>query len=134
YFEYLELPRPADIEERTLVQFSKELYQFSFTKTLEELKPGIPGFIKDFKTHHQYKKFGHSGREALMMHGIKPVVFENRAASSFPVLSHGDLQDTNVFEHSTLVDWDSFGLYPSGMEQAFLFFRLLFKKNKAEDP
>jgi hypothetical protein len=63
----------------------------------------------------------------LNNHGIDINMLEKAVAASKRVLTHGDIQETNIYRNSILVDWDSFGIYPMGFEPAFTYFRLLVK-------
>ena len=45
------------------------------------------------------------------------------------VLTHGDIQDTNAFENNILIDWDSVGIFPAGLDPAFLLFYLMMNEN-----
>jgi hypothetical protein len=37
------------------------------------------------------------------------------------VITHGDIYHTNVLADNYIIDWDSFGFFPHGLEVAFIF-------------
>src|SRR5699024_8774627 len=47
--------------------------------------------------------------------------------------THGDLNEGNGFEESVLIDWDSFGIFPLGLEAAYLYYRIHLRGDKIID-
>jgi hypothetical protein len=48
-----------------------------------------------------------------------------KVAASRRIITHGDVFERNVFADNTVLDWDTFGLYPIGFDVAFIYYRLL---------
>lgn len=136
YFDFLELNEKDTIQEEELVEITKILYRLSLdnVKKIDYWKGISEPVDISFFSHHQYHKYRKAARSLLSKEDVNLVDFEKKAQASQSVLTHGDLQKTNVYDSHTVLDWDSFGIYPVGLEAAFLFFRLVFKESKKEDP
>lgn len=129
YFEYFELiPLENTSAEKELIRLSKELISLSFAENF--LSDGdISKELTAFDCHFEFKRNELEARRTLKTRDIDFNKLKNKAESSFRVLTHGDLQPTNIFQSSTLVDWDSSGVFPVGMDVAYLFFCLYVKVN-----
>lgn len=117
-------------KEKSLVQFSTKLYKLSLTNKFELLLKEISEDVKDFQSHFEYKKNRPKAKKILKEHHINIEFFEAKVNQSRYVLTHGDIQDTNAFENDVLIDWDSVGVYPIGLDAAFLLFYLIMKDEK----
>src|SRR5690554_4963035 len=122
YYEFLELnPLSSESVEDSIIQISKKLYKLSKNQL------SVQNHIIDFKKHFEYKRNIDSLTEDYSKIGIFVKKFEVLAESSSQILTHGDFQKTNIFQDMTLVDWDSVGFYPIGLEQALIYYRFLFE-------
>lgn len=127
-YEYLDLiPFPSDKIESKLISISSELYSLSNLNEIKGVIENAPNDLKDFKNYSYYRIWRDNARERMQNEGLDFQSLEYLVASSKRVITHGDLQSENLFLDNTLIDWDYFGLYPMGMEQAFLYF---LKKGK----
>jgi len=124
YFEFLDL-KPVTCEELegSLIEISKVLYNLPLKENSEKFSI----LSIDFRKHFEYKRNIKTIKEDFIKLGISFEYFERRADSSSCVFTHGDIQKTNVFKEMTLIDWDSFGFFPVGFEQAFIYYRFLFE-------
>ena len=128
YSEYVELKKLDNIsKEKSLLQFSKQLYQLSLTEEFEIINRKSSNVIKDFKGHFEYKRNRPVAIDVLRDNGISLETIEQNIMQSRYVLTHGDIQDTNAFENNVLIDWDSVGIFPAGLDPAFLLFYLMIK-------
>ncbi len=134
YFDYLKLEGLQQANLNNLIVWSKTLYTLSEKYADRLRKIEKPSHITDFNQHHQYKKYRQSAAQKLQEKALAAQRFEKLAADSKYVLTHGDLQKNNAYKPRILLDWDSFGFYPVGLEPAFLFFRHVFKEQLKENP
>lgn len=134
YFEYLELQvLSSDKKEMALIELSKALYSSTFLNGDQFEKSNVPDFISKYRSHFQYVRNIDKVKQALNLSKSDINEIESRIDATKRTLTHGDIQETNAFENSVLIDWDSFGIYPIGLEIAFLFFRLLVDGKKDDD-
>lgn len=133
YFDYLKLTKPQHIDEHKLVEFTRVLFQLSQEIKLQSIQETQLKNINNYENHHQYSRFIGAAKNYLEKENINPKQFEQTAITSKRLLTHGDLQKSNVYKDNILLDWDSFGLYPMGLDPAFVFFRLVFKNNLETD-
>jgi hypothetical protein len=130
YFEYFNLTDLKEgRKEKAIIEFSKGLYRISCVNEASLSKLEIPTNLKDFRKHFEYQSNINLARYKLEEYGIRCSLFEQEAASSKHIITHADIQETNVFKDSVLIDWDTFGIYPIGLEPAFIYFRLLMKNS-----
>jgi hypothetical protein len=135
YFEYFNLnDLKEERKKKAIIEFSKDLYRISYTNEATLSRLEIPTNLKDFRKHFEYQSNINLARRKLGEYGIVCHSFEQEAASSKHIITHADIQETNVFKDSVLIDWDTFGIYPIGLEPAFIYFRLLMKdSNRSTD-
>lgn len=124
YFEFSELNSLAHKAfEPYLVEASLALYKFSSLQ-LTKGKETTPDFFQDFKKHNYYADNIQYALEktsgSLNLSDLK-----KHALNGPYVLSHGDLSETNVCEDNTIIDWDSCGYFPLGLDIAKIYFRLI---------
>jgi len=136
YFEFLELsPFPAvagDYDE--FIKLTIDLYQLSCTNPLVIEAQDTPVHIRDFRFHFQYQRNASAAEQKLTQLGID---FEELIATvdlSKKILSHGDINPGNAFKGSILIDWDSFGIYPVGLEVAYLYYRMPVRDKRHMNP
>lgn len=126
YFEFLSLsPIPQTKLVQTLIDKTKELYEFSYTNRKITVSP--QKIIKDYTRHPKYEKSSQLAFLKLKKYGFNPVNLEKLADKSPQVLTHGNISRTNVFENSIVIDWDYAGFFPVGFDVAALCWHLLKK-------
>lgn len=134
YFNYVELiPLSETKAEESLIDVSKSINKFDLT-VLSQHRQHLPESAINFKLHFQYQRGLPIATAILDKEGLDLNVFEDLAEQSEKVLCHGDLQATNIFQNNYVIDWDAFGFFPVGFEQAFLYFRLLIEHKKNHHP
>jgi|GEM_PF-1461394 len=132
YWEFLILKEISKHkQEETLKEFSLILYQVSiekhsFLRGLKELEN-----YRNFNLHYQYVLNLDLSKRYFKSRRISFSHFEKSAGFSKPILTHADLHQDNIFQNRILIDWDHFGYFPIGFEQAFLFFRMLENHSKS---
>lgn len=124
YFEFIELkPLSHKVFEPYLVEVSLALYKFSSLQ-LARGKESTPDFFQDFKKHNYYAdNIQYAIEKAGRVLNLNEL--ENQALNGPYVLSHGDLSETNVCKNNTVIDWDSCGYFPLGLDIAKIYFRLI---------
>lgn len=124
YFNYVDLALlSAKDVDSTIYSFSKELYKLSFTKVIKSRIESAPSFLKDYKAHFEYKrkiKIAEQKIDELLGDNFPLIDIEKLINDSPLVLTHGDIHPGNVFKNNYLIDWDPFGLYPIGLEVAYI--------------
>lgn len=135
YTDFLELkPLEVNSKEQKLLQFSKQLYQLSITSEFEKTVEKTPQSFTDFTQHFEYKRNRLQAQQILTIHNIDLSSLEQTIRKSRYILTHGDIQETNAFENKVLIDWDSVGIFPIGLDPAFsLFYLLMNDKNEKFD-
>jgi thiamine kinase-like enzyme len=133
YYDYFDLINVREeIIESHLIQFSKVLYDIShrYRFALKKLAP--PDSIRDFRNHPAYQSFKkiYSANTRLLKHGIDLKSLEKLIDQSKCILTHGDINKQNAFKNAILIDWDSFGIFPIGLDPAFIYYCLAIDKNK----
>ncbi len=133
YYSYIEHTKlKAEAIESGLIQFSQDLYRISDKNKSYLTKLELPDRIKDFRNHSAYqkrKKF-YSADTKLSEQGIDMESAEELISCSKRVLTHGDINKKNSFKNGVLIDWDSFGLFPIGLDPAFIYYHIHLKKKK----
>jgi thiamine kinase-like enzyme len=126
YFEFLDLvPLPDAGKDERLVKLTLDLYKISLSRTVNSFAPNIPKPVRDFKHHVKYRANIDTTKIKLLEQGIAYDKLEKSVMASKCILTHGDIQQTNVFVGSTLIDWDYFGIFPIGADPAFLYYNFL---------
>lgn len=128
YFKFVDLVTLAmnDLSPNVF-NHSKELYKLSFNANVKNIMKDAPEFLIDYKEHFLYKlniekaslKVFEYRNESYPLQEI-----EQRIANSHHILTHGDIHWGNVYEDNYLIDWDSFGIYPIGLDIAYLLYHL----------
>jgi thiamine kinase-like enzyme len=136
YYSYLKHTKlEEEAKESSLIQFSKDLYRISDKNEsyLTQLEP--PDVIKDFRNHSAYRKRKrfYSADTKLAKQGIDIESAEELIARSKRVLTHGDINKKNSFKNDVLIDWDSFGFSPIGLDPAFIYYHIRLKKEQEAD-
>lgn len=133
YFDFLKTDPANRAGEQELIHLTKLFYKWHWEQLIAESSEKWE-LLKDFTQHHQYEKFKKAAAIKLQKEGLEIENFERSAKTGKLVVTHGDLQKSNVFKPNLVMDWDSFGFYPIGFEVAFLYFRLVFKEEKTGNP
>jgi thiamine kinase-like enzyme len=133
YFDYYNLIKAGEKTiERHLISFSEILYEISCKRrpALKKLAP--PDSINDFRNHPAYRnsKKVYSANARLLKQGINLKSVEKAIDHSKCVLTHGDINKKNAFENAVLIDWDSFGIFPIGLDPAFTYYCLAIDKSR----
>lgn len=123
YFEYVDLISLSDKEVDTnIFNLSRELYKLS---QLSEVRNNIDEasiFLKDYTIYFEYeRKIDDAKKRAFDLIGDS-FSFENVEkviSKSTAILSHGDIHRGNAFANNYLIDWDTFGVYPIGLDVAY---------------
>jgi len=135
YFDYMELKPFKD--KQTLIsseiKLSKDLYIVSKNNQEYIRQLDIENGLFDFRQHFLYKEQKKSAKNNLNKIGIDFDFLEKQISVSFLIINHGDIYKTNFYQENTLIDWDTFGFYPIGLEVAFLYQRLLWSENLKEE-
>lgn len=122
YFEFLSAaPLQEKQGEKPAIEISKQLYEFSLNR--EFLNLNIPKNFSDFHHYNRYKMWVSKAHKELGEEGIPVQHLEKALRSGRQVLTHGDLKDLNLFKDGSLIDWDEAGVFPAGLEQAFIYSR-----------
>lgn len=128
YFKFVDLVTLAmnDVS-ANVFNHSKELYKLSFNTNVKDKMKDAPEFLKDYKEHFLYKL--NIEKASLKAFELRDESFplqeiEQRIANSHHILTHGDIHWGNVYEDNYLIDWDSFGIYPIGLDVAFILYQL----------
>lgn len=125
YYEFLELsPLQKFEDDRAYIDLTIDLYSISRERPLDIADIDIPLHICDFRFHFQYQRYAAAAEVKLRELGVDFQKLVDMASSSRKILTHGDINLGNAFKDSALVDWDSFGIYPIGLEVAYLCYRM----------
>lgn len=129
YFQFVDLVVLNQKEhDTTIFNLSRQLYELSQTSDVKSKIEQAPSFMKDYTAHFEYIRKIDKAREKVVEllgehYPLKNI--ERRINNSPIVLTHGDIHKGNVFKNNYLIDWDSFAIYPIGLEVAYI---LLFLK------
>lgn len=129
YFKYVALASLSDKDVGPNVfNFSRELYKLSHLVDIKDKMDNAPMFLKNYTAYFEYeRKIEDANKRAFELIGdrfpFKSI--ENKISSSPSILAHGDIHKGNVFANNYLIDWDTFGIYPIGLDVAYI---LLFLK------
>lgn len=134
YFEFTEL-KPLSNLKLDVVPFtiSQRLIEISNTTLLGKIAERAPEYLKDYKLHAFYKgNILHASKmiSNLSNDSLSPDMIEQVVNRQPLVLTHGDIQETNVFADNYLIDWDSFGFFPLGFESAYILYQINYRKSK----
>lgn len=122
YFEWINARSIAEKEgEKPAIEISKILYHVSLKPEFQSLL--IPDELKNYHRHNRFKRWILGAKTTLEKHNISADEIEEKINSGRFVITHGDLKDLNLFENQSLIDWDEAGIYPAGMEPAFIYAR-----------
>ena len=130
YFQFIELsPVPKNSTQSVIIEVSKKLYSFSQQHAIQKTIERVPNTLKDYTLHFKYSRSIKKAEEkAAELMGGRQYLFDiQETVNKSPnVLTHGDIHQENVFDNDYLIDWDSVGAYPLGLDVGFLFFRFYF--------
>lgn len=131
YFEFVEANSIAEGKgEKPAIEISKKLYALSKKMNFREIE--IPEKFMDFRKHNRYNLWISKAQKELAKNNIDFSELEKIIDSAKKVPTHGDLKDLNLFEDGSLIDWDEFGFFPMGMEQAFSYTRNILHYDSVE--
>jgi len=126
YFDFTNLTPVNDADANELsLYFSKVLFQASISPRINEVCLNSPVFLKDYRMHFGYRRnitFAAKGIEKLSNGRLSPQIIEEIIDVQPLILTHGDIQRTNIYADSYLIDWDSFGFFPIGYESACILY------------
>lgn len=129
YFDFFNLQK---IEEKKyliqeMIVVSLILYQRSikYQKTL--IKICKSSIITDFILHPNYLRNKKIVENKLLKSNILIKEVERKINQSYKILTHGDINLTNIYQNRKVIDWDNFGIYPIGFEVASFYHRLVWK-------
>lgn len=134
YFEYIELaPLSEGAFHPDFLDISKNMIKIS-TRNVELIN-NAPDFFKQYRLFYHYVNKSIIAEEAikkLSNNRLTMKKIEQFIDLQPLVITHGDIYYTNVLVDNYIIDWDSFGLFPHGLEVAFIFAtnieHLTFKK------
>lgn len=122
YYEFLDLSKK---------EFSKNCYPFNEVlinlykvskKYEDEIKISkLPSFIYDYTIHRCLRP--EYFQELNLILNEKSIIDKIRQniENSPAIISHNDFNYSNVFKDNIIIDWDTFGMYPLGLEMAYNF-------------
>lgn len=125
YFNYLSLKNTSSSKmEKEIIELAKQLILLSKNNFQKIESPTSPS-IHDFKAHFIYQLYAPIAKYRLTKQSFDFTNLEKKVHTETLLFSHMDLHTKNVYKHSTVIDWDYFGLLPMGMEQARIYFLFL---------
>lgn len=127
HYEFLGLNKKK-VSENELIILSKQLMHA--TSSLESSGQEIPGYVKDYKAHNAYSGYIAMASKSLENEGIHINELEKAVESSKHYFAHGDIHEENIFSGNIVIDWDFFGCYPIGFEQAQMYCQMLVRNKK----
>lgn len=135
YFEFLQLLNFNS--ERRAISKLIELSVLLYCKSIEN-KDYLVSLLKsseidNYKNHFEYSKHYKSAHLALAENGFNTYELVEKINRSPIIITHGDLNKTNIYAPNIVIDWDTFGLYPLGFDIAFLYHRLLLPNDSGAD-
>jgi hypothetical protein len=131
YFDYFILNELPEVKkENRLIQFSKDLYRISCRNETYLKKLELPDSVKDFRLRTRFQENTRSVKARLLKQNIDATYFEALLDRSKYIITHGDLHGGNIYKGGILIDWDFYGIYPIGLDPAYIYFRLIIKDNK----
>ena len=131
YSEFIELNEVEFINDNILDQiaYTKILFDISLNNNSYLNNLNIPYSIKNFRLHFEYVRNIKHAIKVFEGQSINFKVLESQVEDSLLIITHGDIQSSNIYNTNVLVDWDSFGLFPIGLEISFVYFKL-FQEGK----
>jgi hypothetical protein len=134
YYDFFDLHKlEKEAEENRLIQFSKDLCHISYNYEGYLTKLNPPDSIENFRNNNTYQKYIHLAGPKLLKHGIDMKSLEKEIDHSKCVLTHSDINEGNGFKNAVLIDWDHFGIYPMGLDPAYIYYRNLLRDQKDEN-
>lgn len=125
YYEFLELsPFQRSDGDQAYIKLTIDLYSISKDTPLDAGAILTPQHVRDFRFHFQYQRYAGAAEAKLRELGVNFRKLVDNASSSKKILTHGDINLGNAFKGPILVDWDSFGVYPIGLDVAYLCYRM----------
>lgn len=131
YMDFLNLePFGKQEVEKELIGLTKTLYLFNIDAFLSEEGQKIPKHLLDYTTNYLFQMNVNLVKRELEQKNIDYKALTSLVQNSKKVITHGDVIPRNVAKDNIIIDWDSFGFYPIGMDQAYLYQFLYLKENK----
>lgn len=125
YFEFIELKKSdSNVSEKRLIDLNHKMIKLSAENEIKELIRQAPENLKDYQNHFQFKANLNAFKELLNKEKLPWQALISSINESNKIITHGDLQTSNIYDNNILIDWDAFGIYPPGLEEALLFSRL----------
>lgn len=123
YFEYTDLaPLSEGKFHSEFLTISKNMFRIS--KGNIELIKNSPDFFKQYRLYNHYIsniKFAEEAIKKLSNNRLTIKMIEQIIDLQPLIITHGDIYHTNISVDNYIIDWDSFGLFPHGLETAFIF-------------
>lgn len=133
YSDFIKGKPTSEKEAETLaIAFGRYLYEVSLKPGFYKVFNEAPDYLYDFKRHHRYRMFFKDALPYFQEMEIPYGKIENRLENGRIIFTHGDIKGLNMFPNDYLIDWDEWGFYPAGMEQAFIYYRNLLFFDKAD--
>lgn len=131
YFEFLNLfPLTGSQIEKESVETSLRLSSLTTKFNLKKL----PGYLLDFESFFRYRNNIEKSKRLMTESGLNYEDLMKKIKSIPKTLTHGDIQVKNLFQNKVLVDWDSYGFYPIGMEEALIYYKLFEEESYKGTP
>jgi len=126
---------PKSEVENHAIAYSNYFYDLSLKPAFHTYMNQAATYLFDFHLHHRYAQYIATAKSYFEKHQLNYIQIEQRLSKSRSVLTHGDIKDLNMFSNQVLIDWDEWGIYPAGLEQAFIFYRnILFSTDEFPNP
>ncbi len=125
YYKFIEIPHNEKEKDKAIINISKYLYEASFDNTIETLIKVAPKFLKINNLSLMLIQYESIIKSYLLNQNIKVNLIEASIQTNRKVLTHGDLNPSNLISSNVIIDWDTFGLRPAGYEVAYIFWKFL---------
>lgn len=134
YFDYIDLPKISKERAKAeAVEISQYFLMKSLSKNMIEGFDAAPQYLKEFRNYGHYRKWFSETKGRFEKHGIDYRRIEEEIESSRQVFSHGDISTRHLFLNRTLVDWDQLGIYPAGLEQAYIYYSTVLAEDRLKE-
>lgn len=123
YFEYIDLsPLPEGVFHSDLLEISKKMFKMS--KNNVDLIQNAPDFFKHYRLYIHYVYNIKIAEEVISKRSgnrLTVTMIEKIIDLQPLLITHGDIYHNNVLVDNYIIDWDSFGFFPHGLEVALIF-------------
>src|SRR5690606_15142405 len=123
YFEFTKLiPLPNAKLDYISFAISRRLIGISKATVVKEIADSAPKYLRNYKLHASYKANITRASKLIKIltdNALSSDMIEHVVNQQPSVITHADIQETNLFANNYLIDWDSFGFFPLGFESAY---------------